>query len=154
MFLSGFSEIMKVRKEGKLGSFNPDPMPILFGNCLGWLTYSFLVKDKFVAIANVPGVLLGLFYSMTMLRLAEPTKGKQLEKMMLLMTGVHVAAGITCAFFLPDRAAMTSLYGLINNAILLMYYGAPLTTIGTVLKSKTSDSIFFPTVALNGLNGV
>jgi len=90
---------------------------------------------------------------MSVLRVAEPSKGKSLEKMMMAMTAIHVAAATTCAFFLPDRAAMISLYGIVNNAILLMYYGAPLSTIGTVLATKSADSIFFPTVLINGLNG-
>ena len=35
MFASGYGEVAEKRKEGKLGDFNPLPMPIIFGNCLG-----------------------------------------------------------------------------------------------------------------------
>lgn len=153
MFFSGFGEIMDIRKKGALGDFNPDPMPIIFGNCLGWLAYSFLTKNPYVAAANVPGLLAGVFYTMTMLRIAPAEKAKSLEKTMLAMVAIHAIAGTACAFFLPDRAAMVALYGFVNNAILLCYYGAPLSTIGAVLKTKSANSIFFPTVLINGLNG-
>lgn len=33
------------------------------------------------------------------------------------------------------------------------YYGAPLSTIGTVLSTKSSASIYLPTVLVNGING-
>merc|ERR1719421_1181772 len=67
---------------------------------------------------------------------------------------IHTAASLTCAFVLPTRAAMISLYGIICNGILLMYYGAPLSSIKTVLQSRSAASIYFPTVLLNGINAV
>jgi solute carrier family 50 protein (sugar transporter) len=154
MFASGFSAVMEKRREGKLGDFNAIPMPLMFGNCVGWLAYSFINKDPYVACANIPGLLLGTWYTMTTLRIAEPPVAKRIETVMMAMIGIHLAAATTSAFFLPDRAAMSSLYGLVNNAILLAYYGAPLSTIGKVLSEKNSDSIYFPTVFLNGVNGM
>jgi solute carrier family 50 protein (sugar transporter) len=153
MFASGFPEVLGKRKEGKLGDFNPVPMPIVFGNCLGWLAYSFLTKNPYVAAANVPGLLLGSWYVTTTLRIADRPDARKIENVFMAMMAVHVVAGTTCAFFLPDAKAMAGLYGLVNNAILLLYYGAPLSTIGKVLKDRSAASIYFPTVAVNGLNG-
>ena len=153
MFASGFPEVLQKRKEGALGDFNPVPMPIIFGNCLGWLIYSFLTKNPYVAAANVPGLLLGSWYVMTTLRIAGKEDARKIENVFMAMMTVHVVAGTACAFFLPDGKAMAGLYGLVNNAILLLYYGAPLSTIGKVLKEKSAASIYFPTVAVNGLNG-
>ena len=154
MFASGFREVLDKRKAGKLGNFNPIPMPLIFGNCLGWLTYSFIKKDPFVAVANVPGLLLGVWYTMTCVRIAEPAQAKRIETVMMAMVAIHAVAGTASCFFLPDRAAMASLYGIVNNAILLAYYGAPLSTIGQVLKEKSAASIYFPTVLINGINGL
>ena len=64
----------------------------------------------------------------------------------------HSAAGLACAFLLPTRQAMVSLYGIVCNGILLAYYGAPLSTIGTVLKKRSAASIYLPMVLLNGMN--
>ena len=61
MFASGFPEVLAKRREGKLGDYNPLPTPIVFGNCLGWLSYALLSKDPYVTAANVPGLLLGFW---------------------------------------------------------------------------------------------
>lgn len=74
-------------------------------------------------------------------------------QLMMTLAAVHVAAGTYACFFLPDRAAMAATYGLVNNAILLAYYGAPLSTISAVFKEKSAKSIYFPTVFINGING-
>ena len=56
-----FPEVLAKRREGKLGDYNPLPTPIVFGNCLGWLSYALLSKDPYVTAANVPGLLLGFW---------------------------------------------------------------------------------------------
>ena len=63
-------------------------------------------------------------------------------------------AGAACAFLLPTRAAMISLYGFVCNGVLLMYYGAPLSSLKTVLSTRSAESIYYPTVALNGANSL
>jgi hypothetical protein len=46
MFLTGFPEIVARRKAGELGAFNPIPCPLIFGNCMGWLAYSFIKQVR------------------------------------------------------------------------------------------------------------
>jgi len=145
---------MEKRKLGSLGDFNPMPMPIIFGNCFGWLTYSLLTHDPFVAAANAPGLLLAVFYVMSAVKLADAESARRIEMLMLGMSGLHVVAGLLCAFVLPTRAMHIALYGTVCNFILLAYYGAPLTTIRKVLSTRSAASIYFPTVLINGINGI
>ena len=70
MFFSGLPEVLNKRRAGALGEFNPLPMPIVMSNTMGWTIYSFLTRDRFVAMANMPGLLLSCWYMMTMMRLA------------------------------------------------------------------------------------
>ena len=104
--------------------------------------------------ANAPGLLLGAWYTLTTLRIAKKDAALSIEKTFMAMVSGHAITGTICAFCLPDRTAMAALYGLVNNAILLLYYGAPLSTISSVLKTQSSASIFLPMVVLNGLNGM
>jgi len=152
MFFSGLPEVINKRTQGSLGDFNPLPMPVIFANCLGWLIYSFLKKDVFIMLSNAPGLLLSVWYVLTVVKLADPAVSKQVEQTMMLLTAVHTALAVWCCFN-ADRATMTTVYGIACNIILLMYYGAPLSTIGTVLKSRSSASIYLPTVLVNGVNG-
>ena len=128
MFFSGLPEVLEKKRacreeaECSLGEFNPMPMPIILGNTFGWLAYSLLTHDPFVALANAPGLLLASWYVMTMMRMAEEKQALQIEKVAMIMACIHTTAGLACAFFLPTRTAMISLYGIVCNAILLAYY--------------------------------
>lgn len=44
---------------------NPIPFPIVVANCVAWVGYSIVTKDPYVFLANDPGVLLGLFYTLS-----------------------------------------------------------------------------------------
>lgn len=110
MFFSGLPEVLEKRKLGSLGDFNPMPMPIIFGNCFGWLTYSLLTHDPFVAAANAPGLLLAVFYVLSAVKLADAESARRIEMLMLGMSGLHVVAGLLCAFVLPTRAMHIALY--------------------------------------------
>lgn len=153
MFFSGLPEVINLKSAGSLGEFNPLPMPIIFANCLSWLIYSFLKKDIFIMLSNAPGLLLATWYVMTVVRLATPEKSAVVEKTMMTLTAVHIAVAVGCIFLNLDRSQMVTTYGVLCNVILLAYYGAPLSTIGSVLASKSSASIYLPTVLVNGING-
>lgn len=124
----------------------------MYIDTFGWTIYSLLTKNPYIAAANAPGLLLAGWYVLTTVRIADKATARRLEMTSILMAAVHVAAGLACAFLLPTQAAMVSLYGLVCNAILLCYYGAPLSSIGKVIKARDSESIYFPTVLINGLN--
>ena len=119
MFFSGLPEVINLKKVGSLGDFNPLPMPIIFGNCLGWLIYSFLKRDIFIMLSNAPGLLLATWYVLTVTRLADSTKLAAVESTMMALTAVHIAAAVGCIFFGLDNAQMTTVYGVLCNIILL-----------------------------------
>lgn len=154
MFFSSLPEVLRLRKAGDLGAFNPLPMPIVMGNTIGWTVYSCLTRDPYVAAANAPGLLLSVWSVLTTARLAKPDAAKRIEIVSLAIAAVHLCAGLVCAFLLPSRAAMIQLYGLVCNGILLLYYGAPLSSIKTVLAQRNAETIYYPTVALNGANSI
>lgn len=132
MFFSSLPEVQERRRQGNLGEFNPIPMPIILGNTIGWTVYSLLTRNPFVAAANVPGVLLASWYVLTVVGLASKQVLQRIERISLALVTIHLTAGLACAFLLPTRAAMISLYGLVCNGILLAYYGAPLSSIKQV----------------------
>ncbi len=44
---------------------NPIPFPVVVANCVAWVGYSIVNKDPYVFMANDPGLLLGLFYTLS-----------------------------------------------------------------------------------------
>ena len=48
-----------------LQDLNPVPFPIVIANCVAWVAYAVVNKDPYVFLANDPGILLGLFYTLS-----------------------------------------------------------------------------------------
>lgn len=55
----------QMRKAGDLGAINPIPFPVIVANCFAWLAYAFNNKDWYVLASNLPGLLLGLFFTLS-----------------------------------------------------------------------------------------
>ena len=55
-----------------LQSLNPVPFPIIAANGAAWVAYAFVKGDPFVFLANDPGLLSGLFLTITAYGLAAP----------------------------------------------------------------------------------
>lgn len=49
---------------------------------------------------------------------------------------------------------LKDMWGFTSNAILLIYYAAPLSTIFTVIKTRSSASLHLPLCIMNTINGV
>lgn len=65
----------------------------------GWLIYSFLKNDPYIMLSNAPGLLLAVWYVMTVVRLAAPAESKSVEQTMVALTAVHTGVGVWSAFF-------------------------------------------------------
>lgn len=62
MFLAPMPDVLRVRKDGRMGELNPVPYPAILANCIGWVVYSYMVRDWFIFVPNEVGMLIGLFY--------------------------------------------------------------------------------------------
>lgn len=65
MFASPLSAVLSIKKAKRLGAFNPLPLIAIIANCTCWMVYGCLKADPYVIAANEPGLLLGLFMSLT-----------------------------------------------------------------------------------------
>jgi solute carrier family 50 protein (sugar transporter) len=250
MFAAPLKSVRKAISLGTLGSLNPTPWAFMTGNCIGWVTYSYLINNVFLLLANVPGLILSVWLNMAAAKLQycdrisqsmrssfvqlldanrksfrisreerialgnhsdededgeqdetlentttmqqqqqqqpPPTSPKQqrptltndihtftnLRKMALDITiqkssipaphekvVVSIVAFwialISILYFLQLTIDQWKLIiGFIVNINLLFFYGAPLSTIYTVLSTKDSSSIHRPTMLLNTANAV
>ena len=48
-----------------LQDLNPIPFPVVVANCMAWVAYGIVNRDPYVFLANDPGLLLGLFYTLS-----------------------------------------------------------------------------------------
>jgi solute carrier family 50 protein (sugar transporter) len=230
MFAAPLKSVRTAISLGTLGSLNPTPWAFMTGNCIGWVTYSYLINNIFLLLANVPGLILSVWLNMAAAKLqycdrisqnmrssfvqlldanrksfrisreerlalgedddehetAENTTQQpprptltndihtftNLRKMALDITiqkssipaphekvvVIIVAFWITLIsilYFLRLTIDQWKLIiGFIVNINLLFFYGAPLSTIYTVLTTRDSSSIHRPTMLLNTANAV
>ncbi|KAL3935903.1 MAG: hypothetical protein SGBAC_008666 [Bacillariaceae sp.] len=75
------------------------------------------------------------------------------ETLVMLMCVIWVIFGTILALVnAMDLDSKVLMVGIVTNCILIFFYGAPLSTIFTVLKEKHTASIHIPTMMLNTLN--
>ncbi|CAG9467777.1 unnamed protein product [Pedinophyceae sp. YPF-701] len=160
MFLSPLKAVLRVRREASLGDLNPLPFAAIVFNCSAWIGYSIVQRDWYIWTCNVWGLSLGMFYTLSGYKLAGgrlslrlPTQG--------LIEGIMVSLGAVIALlaWLSVKAGMNDdhrqlLWGFAANAILLVYYSAPLSTVAQVIKTRNAASLYWPLSLTNGLNGL
>jgi len=222
-------------RKGTLGPLNPTPWAVITGNCIGWVTYSYLINNLFVFFANAPGLILSVWLNMAAAKLQYSdriSKGMRASFVELLdrnrqsfrmpqgrrldiggndaekenddeENGINKASGndangttnnihsfanlkqmalditiqkaeapaphekivvgvvtfwvtvISLLYFLQLNISQWKyVVGIITNINTCMFYGAPLSTIYTVIKQRDSSSIHRPTMILNTSNAV
>ncbi len=155
MFFTPMRAVLRARKEGDLGDLNPIPWPAITGNCAAWLGYSYFKRDWFVYLANQPGFLMGLFYTFSAVGLSS-------SRTRDVMTAIFLALGlvlptIAVVLNLPmhayDEEKKAFVWGMVCNLILVCYYSAPLSTLWTVVQTKSAATLHWPSCLMNLING-
>jgi solute carrier family 50 protein (sugar transporter) len=230
MWVAPWKGIQQATARGRLDDLNPLPWAFMLGNCIGWVTYSVLIQNIFVLVANAPGLMLSVYYNMQAIKLQfHEDRSTDLRKS--IVSALEVEQELQSQAFLlptavvpvettddlkrslpPDKTQNTN--SAINNTLLdyativwevaaqkrlspaphekvvlfmvtlwvatislvtftdafsdsvkenivgatvignlLFFYGAPLSTIATVLKTRNSRSIHVPTMITNTANG-
>ena len=54
-------------------STNPLPFPLIFANCVAWVSYAYVKQDIFVFLANDFGILFGFFFTLSAYGVANPS---------------------------------------------------------------------------------
>merc|ERR1719203_22926 len=194
VFSAPVKSLQKALKECELGDLNPMPWAFMTGNCVGWVTYSFLIQDYFVFLANAPGIIISIWLNFGAIKLQylqcyesscssmrgiEITRSNnnnlspkakdntgvdrkssdeeigeialiqnrmqsltQHERLTLSVIIFWIIV-LTSISFIPSLShdSKVSIIGIINNLNLIIFFGAPLSTIKTVIYTKNSSSI-------------
>eukprot|EP00959_Pyramimonas_sp_CCMP1952_P011372 238695-Pyramimonas_sp.AAC.1 len=162
MFFSPLSVVLKKRKLGEpLGDLNPLPYPVIFANCINWVLYSLVTRDTLLFFANAPGLMVGLFCTVSSLSLADPVTRIRVEMVLFVLLGVDLLFSGFGAFIVTTWVTTDDhhddlqklVLGLMGNLVLLVYYAAPLSTMWEIIKTRNASSIFWPMSMANCANG-
>ena len=170
MWLSPLGTILKSRSQtAPFVKVNPTPFSFMIVNCLGWVIYALMINNLYVFLANVSGVVLGVYYLMTVMMVlvrtasqknqAVPLLYYQLERHILFALTLWMVLSLVCTstwahdIFHSDRLQLQR--RIIGNAVMICnvaYYAAPFSTLVQVVRSKDSSSILAVMVFANLLD--
>jgi solute carrier family 50 (sugar transporter) len=154
MFASPFPAVSQARQKSDLGPLNPIPWVVAFFNCIGWTFYGCLRKDHYLFWANMPGICLSMYYSLTAVALLAKRDSKEAKLKLHLVEGGLISAvffwtflAMLCSFLLPDMAAF--LIGSIACAGCLAYYISPFSSCIEIIQKRDASSIHLPMILTN-----
>ncbi len=157
IYISDFSKVSKIVRDGDLGSYNVLPNMMCFVNCFSWVMYGLLVGNYYIFCPNLAGMNFTLFYALSVYHLASAAK-RNLIRNVLLVGQTYVLIGALAAFvtlvpYDPEGTMREKVSGWVAVIALLVFYSSPLTDLANVIKSKDTSSISLPLAIANGING-
>ena len=130
-------------------------------NCVAWIVYGVQKGDYYIFMANVSGIVLGTFYSLTSISLLsrstnaeDELKMNRLEFLIVSGTLYYCLIGLIVGLILSSsqKSAGEMIFAASGNFYAIFYYAAPLSTIANVFKTKDSSSLYAPMLIANAVN--
>ncbi|MEW5307951.1 MAG: hypothetical protein WDW38_010608 [Sanguina aurantia] len=153
MFVSPLWSVLDIRKQQQLGNLNPVPLVAIIANCAIWLIYGCINQDVYVILANLPGLHLGFFMTVSCYGFAGGKLRDTMMKVLLFFVLVISVAGVGISLLVTDREARSKAAGYAAVFVLLCYYTAPLGTLTEVIRTRSSASLYWPSSVMNAVNG-
>jgi solute carrier family 50 protein (sugar transporter) len=132
-------------KEGSLGSFNPLPSALMVLGTTSWVAYALSVKDPWIAATNVPGAVFA--YAQLVFLLPLMRRGRELTQVQgTIIGGVACTCLLWCKLIFggTSAAVRSQTLGIYATIICIILFASPLSTIATVLQTRSSESILAP----------
>lgn len=160
MYTSPLAAVWKARETQTLGTLNPIPFGIAVMNAFAWVIYGVQLGDYFIYIANCPGVIFGMYFTVSSLALLASKEGglksNSFRMLEAILIGGFVFFGILVMIIgitLSSHADTGKLIiAFVANSTCIIYYGAPCSTMLSVISSKDSSSLYPPMIVANALN--
>lgn len=174
MFYAPVRDVQNAVARGSLGDLNPLPWAFMLGNCAAWVLYSILIRNFFVFVGNLPGLLLSVWLNLAASKVlymqqqgfvpvssstpsSEQGQFKPPNHDYWVMGIVTAWMGVVSVVGFGDSISLDTkrlIVGLGANINLSFFYGAPLSTILKVMKERNTASIHLLTMAANTANGI
>eukprot|EP00128_Syssomonas_multiformis_P012090 Colp12_sorted_trinity150504_noHs@32293 len=111
---------------------------MMYLNCVGWMIYSMLIKDKLIYFLNMVGFICGTFSSDSLFRYA----AKQHLFLILKIVGAMYFGTLgAIAAYIPDPATAETTVGFITAAILEAAYIAPIINMVAAIRKRDPASV-------------
>lgn len=152
LFMSPLPTALAVAKRGYLGEVNALPFAMMVANCAAWMFYGAVIVDYFVYVANIPGLVGGLFYTLVCFRFSKAAAQNALTAIALASAVLFSCVGVA-SMAVNSPAVSKTLWGATSVGVLGLYYSAPLATLAKVIRERSSASLHWPLCLMNAING-
>lgn len=135
------------------------PFPAQAANSAGWIAYTYVIATTnlsgaaLIFWANQLGLLLGIFFTVSCYGLANTkTRDRQLAIILFFTLIIPLIGAIGTMAQLSEHN-LKLLWGFTANAILLIYYAAPLSTVVSVIRTRSAATLHLPLAVMQIING-
>ncbi|XP_011306280.1 sugar transporter SWEET1 [Fopius arisanus] len=145
--LSGILICRDIHRKGTADGF--DPMPFVGGIGMGllMLQYAFIVNDPAMISVNVFGLTTSILYVLVFY-FYSPKKN---ELVMTIAKTLGIA-GIFLAYAqIEEPVTLEFRWGILTTALLFLLIAAPLANLGEVIRTKSTEILPFPLIAMGTL---
>ncbi|RYH11074.1 hypothetical protein EON65_38935 [archaeon] len=159
-WLAPLAVMQKARETHRLDNINPYPFPMIVMNATGWVIYSCYTKDHFLFWAVLPGVLLGLYYTIIVLTILTKSSAAEqhsptylaVERLLLFSFFFWSLLAIISTTAFPTDKESQFFIGIGTVIITILYYSAPLSSVLIVIRNKDSATMYLPLILVNMTN--
>ena len=133
-------------------------------NAISWCMYAIMLEDYYIFIANSPGVVCGTYCVVSSLVIMGQEEKNAfssfhyqvLENILLGGIFFFLALGMVIGIAMSswEKNAKNLLVAVIANTSCVLYYGAPCSSMYTVIMTKDSSSLHLPMIFVNFLNAI
>mmetsp|Transcript_47268 Transcript_47268/g.115104 ORF Transcript_47268/g.115104 Transcript_47268/m.115104 type:complete len:230 (-) Transcript_47268:445-1134(-) len=148
--LSPFPVIRKVAKRRSTGEFSHLPYSLNFFNSTLALIYGFHVRNRFLIMINTFCVFTTCGFLLTYQRFSAQRPLLRVYSLLGFLMSVLI---FWYAHMLGDAKGRT-LLGSVQNFVTCCCYASPLATLGTVLRTKSAESLPFLLVLMSCISGM
>ncbi|GBG34217.1 Bidirectional sugar transporter SWEET11 [Hondaea fermentalgiana] len=131
--------VLEARRNGRLGSLDPVLFAMTVPQAATWCLYGALIDDYHYVLGSIGGVVLGVFYLMTVLQLGPTQTQCRRMEVFLLVQLVCIAAIIIMSFFNKEAALVAG--GVASLATSFSLYATPFLNLRTMVANKDASSI-------------
>ncbi|XP_065060187.1 sugar transporter SWEET1-like [Rhopilema esculentum] len=143
-FSTGALTCLKIRRQMSVGDVNAIPFVMTALNCILNSGYGVVVDDATLFFVNGIGALMHLVYIAVFFMYLDDTSAK---KKYIKIIGAAAAVLAAASFFIAYKSQYCNQkdnLGVTCNIVTILMFASPLSTLGKVIRTKSTSSISFP----------
>jgi len=142
LYFSPMAAVRTASNDGTIGNLNPIPLAIMAVSSICWLVYGLSIRDPYVTLSNVPGSIASIWYVTAILPLLKGDDQLQTtQKTVVALSALTINLWTYLSLTNKSMVQITQMLGSYASLLFVVLSSSPLSTIKTVLSSRSSGSI-------------